>query len=178
MYINMHSQCVSCEAFQDVAEGISMTMRAIAEQLGVSIPTLYRKLKADGVNVSELRDEKTGKVTPAGAAVIADVFRGAKDNKAIQDIINGGSQSVAGDMSTRDANATVEAAVCAVKLEAAEAQIARLETEVEQLRGERDRLLTLLEAEQAQRVRLLESGNHQRRGLFAWLRRSRGDGGE
>ena len=154
-----------------------MTMRAIADELGVSVPTLYRRLKAEGVNVADLRDEKTGKVTPAGAAVIADVFRGSMDNKAVQEIISGDSQSVASDTLQRDAAAMVQSAVCAAKLEAAEATISRLENELNQLRGERDRLLSLLEQEQAQRVRLLE-GDHQRRGLFAWFRRSRGAGNE
>lgn len=152
-----------------------MTMRAIAEKLGVSVPTLYRRLKAEGVNLAELKDEKTGKVTPAGAAVIADLFRGTGDDAAIQDIISGDSQSVADETLLQDAGETVEAAVLRVKLEAAEMTIRRLETQIEQLQGERDRLLSLLEAEQAQRVHLLGDGHHQRRGLFSWFRRGRGE---
>lgn len=151
-----------------------MTMRAIADELGISIPTLYRRLKAEGVNVADLRDEKTGKVTPAGAAVIADIFRGSTDNKAIQEIINGDSQSVASNTAGQDADATVRAAVCAAKLEAAEATITRLEDELTRLRDERDKLLTMLETEQRQRVQLLTDGNARRGGLFAWLRRGRG----
>lgn len=151
-----------------------MTMRAIANELGVSIPTLYRRLKAEGVNLADLRDDKTGKVTPAGAAVIADVFRGSMDNTAVQEIINGDSQSVAGDTSTQYADATVRAAVCAAKLEAAEATIKRLEDELTRLRDERDKLLALLEGEQRQRQMLLTDG-HQRRGLFGWFKRGRGD---
>lgn len=150
-----------------------MTMRAIADELGISIPTLYRRLKAEGVNVADLRDEKTGKVTPAGAAVIADIFRGSTDNKAIQEIINGDSQSVASDTAGQDADATVRAAVCAAKLEAAEATITRLEDELTRLRDERDKLLTMLEVEQRQRQMLLTDG-HQRRGLFRRFKRNRG----
>lgn len=150
-----------------------MTMRAIADELGISIPTLYRRLKAEGVNVADLRDEKTGKVTPAGAAVIADIFRGSTDNKAIQEIINGDSQSVASNTAGQDADATVRAAVCAAKLEAAEATITRLEDELTRLRDERDKLLALLEGEQKQRQMLLTDG-HQRRGLFGWFKRNRG----
>ena len=48
--------------------GDTMTMRAIAAQLGVTIPTLYRRLKAAGIDVKSLRDDKTGKVTADGAA--------------------------------------------------------------------------------------------------------------
>lgn len=154
-----------------------MTMRVIADKLGVSIPTLYRRLKAAGVNVADLRDDKTGKVTPAGAAMIADVFRGGEDNTAIQGIIDGASQPVSDDTSQQHAGVTVAEAVLRVKLEGAEATITRLETELNQLRDERDRLLTMLEAEQRQRVQLLEDGR-QRRGLFAWLRRGKGGGSD
>ena len=146
-----------------------MTMRSIAGDLGISIPTLYRRLKAAGVNVAELRDDKTGKVTPAGAAVIADLFRGGEDDTAIQEILNGGSQSVARDTLTRDADATVEIAVLRERVRGLEDKLTALDSECDRLRAERDRLLTLVEGEQAQRVRLLEGG--QRRGLFGWLRR-------
>ena len=146
-----------------------MTMREIAGQLGVSVPTLYRRIKAEGVNVAELRDEKTGKVTPAGAAVIADIFRGATDNATFQEVFNGASQSVLRDTLSKDADATVTAAVCAAKLEAAEATIKRLEADLERIRGERDRLLDMLEAEQRQRQQLLTEGT--KRGSFmTWLR--------
>lgn len=150
-----------------------MTMRAIADQLGVSIPTLYRRLKAEGVNLADLKDSKTGKVTPAGAAVIADIFRGSEDETAIQDVISGASQCVSGDISRQDADVTFEAAVLRVKLEAAEATITRLEDDLTRLRGEHDKLLSMLEAEQRQRQLLLTEGR-RRRGLFAWLRGDRG----
>lgn len=152
-----------------------MTMRAIAEQLGVSIPTLYRKLKAEGVALSDLRDEKTGKVTPAGAAVIADVFRGSTDDETIQDVLNGDFQSVSVETSRRDDADTVNA-VLRVKLEAAEDKLMMVTAERDRLREQVDKLTAMLQAEQAQRVRLLESG-HQRRGLFAWFK-SRGNGGD
>lgn len=155
-----------------------MTMRAIAGELGVPIPTLYRRLKAAGVNIADLRDETTGKVTPAGAAVIADLFRGSADDTAIQEVLNGDSHSVASDTKRRDGGETAAEAVLKVKLEAAESTISRLEDELRGLRSERDRLLTMLEAEQAQRVHLLESGRRrddqrgdQRGGLFGWFRR-------
>lgn len=162
-----------------------MTMRAIADELGVSIPTLYRRLKAEGVNVADLRDPRTGKVTPAGAAVIADVFRDTTNNTVIQEIINRDSQTVSSDTAKQDTDAMVRAAVCAAKLEAAEATITRLEDELTRLRNERDKLLTMLEVEQRQRQMLLTDGRRHG-GLFGWLKRIRdtntntntnGDGG-
>lgn len=153
-----------------------MTIKAIASQLGVSVPTLYRRLKTLGINIADLRDEKTGKITPAGAAVIADVFRGAGDSAAIQDILNGDAQRISDDTSTRDVDATVQAAVNAARLEAAELIIKRLEDELTRIRDERDKLLAMLEIEQRQRVQLLD-GARQRRGLFGWGR-GRGSGRE
>lgn len=152
-----------------------MTMREIAGRLGVSIPTLYRRLKAEGVNVADLRDEKTGKVTPAGAAIIADMFRGAEDNTTIHEVLNGDSQSVSSETVQRDTSETVTEAVLRVKLEAAEDKLAMVMEERDRLRERVDTLTAMLQAEQAQRTRLLEDGHHQRRGLFAWFRRGSGE---
>lgn len=148
-----------------------MTMRSIAGDLGISIPTLYRRLKAAGVNVAELRDDKTGKVTPAGAAVIADLFRGGEDDTAIQEILNGDSQSVARDTLTRDADATVEIAVLRERVRGLEDKLETVTNERDRLRGQVDSLTAMLQTEQAQRVRLLEDGQRRGRGLLAWLRR-------
>ena len=149
-----------------------MTMRSIAGDLGISIPTLYRRLKAAGVNVAELRDDKTGKVTPAGAAVIADLFRGGEDDTAIQEILNGDSQSVARDTLTQDADATVEIAVMRERVRGLEDKLETVTNERDRLREQVDTLTAMLQTEQAQRVRLLEGG---RRGLFGWLRRRGGE---
>ena len=152
-----------------------MTMRAIAEKLGVSIPTLYRRLKAEGVNVADLRDEKTGKVTPAGAAVVADIFRGSMDDTAIQENIKADSQSVSSDTLRQDASETVAEAVLRVKLEAAEDKLLMVTVERDRLREQVDTLTAMLQAEQAQRVRLLEDGHQRRHGFWAWFRRDKGE---
>jgi len=151
-----------------------MTVREVAAELGVSVPTLYRRLKAEGIDIKGLRDGDTGALTTEGASIIAALFSGSGDDKAVRDIIGGASQSVAHDTACNDTALAVEAAVLRVKLEAAEAEAGRLRAEVDGLKAERDRLLTLLEGEQRQRVQLLEDGNQRRRGLFGWFRRGRG----
>lgn len=151
-----------------------MTVREVAAELGVSVPTLYRRLKAEGIDVKGLRDGDTGALTAEGASIIAALFSGSGDDKAVRDIIGGASQSVAHDTACDDTALQVEAAVLRVRLEAAEAEAVRLRAEVDSLRAERDRLLTLLEGEQRQRVQLLEDSNRGRRGLFGWFRRGRG----
>ena len=132
-----------------------MTIREIAERLDVSVPTLYRRLKAEGIDVKALRDDKTGKVTPAGASVIASLFSVSEDDAAIQEVIDGASQPVSPDTSCNDTELRVRAAVAEARLEAAERELERLRSEVDSLRAERDRLLSLLEGEQQQRQRLL-----------------------
>lgn len=150
-----------------------MTLRAIAESLGVTPVTVYRRLKNHGVNVGSLRNAD-GEITTEGAGIIASLFDATPDDAAVQERISTASQSVTVETSQADTAVQMEAAVLRVKLEAAEATVQRLETECDRLRAERDRLLTLLEQEQAQRVRLLEDGG-RRRGWFAWLRRGRAD---
>lgn len=169
MHNDIHSQCVSHVAFQDVSGGNGMTMRAIAEQLGVSIPTLYRKLKTEGVKVSELRDDKTGKVTPAGAAIIADLFRGSEDNTAIQDVLNGVSQTVTHETALQDGDETLTVAVLRERIAGVEERLSMMTAERDRLRSECDRLMSLLEAEQRQRQQLLTDGRG--RGLLGWFRR-------
>jgi len=150
-----------------------MTVREVAAELGVSVPTLYRRLKAEGIDIKGLRDGDTGALTAEGASIIAALFSGSGDDKAVRDIIGGASQTVAHDTACNDTALQVEAAVLRVRLEAAEAEAGRLRAEVDSLKAERDRLLTLLEGEQRQRVQLLEDGKRRRQGWFSWFRRGR-----
>ena len=155
--------------------GDTMTMRAIAAQLGVTIPTLYRRLKAAGIDVKSLRDDKTGKVTAEGALIIADMLGSPEDDTAVQDIITAASQSDTGE-AVQDVTALlVRLATAEAKLEGATETVQRLDTEVRRLQAEVDRLTALLEGEQRQRQALLTDGNQgQRRGLFGFLRRHPG----
>lgn len=152
-----------------------MTMREIAERLGVSIPTLYRRLKQADIDIASLRDDKTGKVTPAGAAAIADLFGSPEDDTAVQGIIEGASQSVAGD-GLQDVTALqIRLATAEARLEASAETVQRLDTEVRRLQSEVDRLTGLLEAEARTRQALLTDGSQRRRGgFFGWLRRTPG----
>ena len=156
-----------------------MTVREIAAELGVSVPTLYRKLKAAGIDIKGLRDDKTGKVTAEGASIIADVMGAPADDTAVQNIISGASQSDTGE-AVQDVTALlVRLATSEAKLEAATETVQRLDTEVRRLQGEVDRLTALLEGEQRQRQALLTDGSQgqRRRGLFGWLR-SKTPGGD
>ena len=151
-----------------------MTMREIATELGVSIPTLYRRLKQEGVDIKGLRDEKTGKVTAEGASVIAGLIGSPEDDKAVQGIINGASQSVTADELQEITTLRINLATAEARLEASAETVKRLDTEVRRLQTEVDRLTGLLEAEARTRQALLTDGaqGQRRRGLFDWLRRT------
>lgn len=149
-----------------------MTVRAIAETLGVSVATLYRRCKAAGIDIKGMRDAKTGKVTPAGAAAIADLFGSPEDDTAVQDIIEAASQSDTGETAQDMTALLVRLATAEARLEASTETVQRLDTEVRRLQAEVDRLTALLEGEQRQRQALLTDGNQRSRGrgLFGWFR--------
>ena len=156
--------------------GDTMTVREIAAELNVSVPTLYRKLKAAGIDIKGLRDSKTGKVTAEGAAIIADMFGSPEDDTAVQDIITAASQSDTGE-AVQDVTALlVRLAAAEARLEASAETVQRLDTEVRRLQAEVDRLTGLLEAEARTRQALLTDGSQgqRRRGLFGFLRRQPG----
>lgn len=153
-----------------------MTLRAIADQLGVKPVTIYRRMKASGIEPATLRDDN-GNITPEGASIIASLFDATPNDTVIQKHINAALQSESDDTSQNVSDDTVSAAVLLARLEGAQALI-------EQLTGERDELRRQLAAAQAalaaeqedrqQERRLLTGdtpdGSTKRRGLFSWLR--------
>ena len=153
-----------------------MTMRAIAAELGVSMPTLYRRLKAEGIDLATLRDDSGG-ITTAGASLIASLFDSSDSDTAIQAALHGcvddARQDVSFDTLPSDTALQVEVAILRERLTAAEEKLQAMTDECDRLRGERDRLLALLEGEQRQRQLLLTDGHQRRGGLFGWLRRPR-----
>ena len=150
-----------------------MTITGMAKELNVSAMTVYRRMKRAGVNVTELRDDATGELTSEGVAVIGSLFDATGQQAAQQ--ADAPRTQPAAQPDTQPAE--VEAAVLRVKLEASEATVQRLEDEVQRLRGECDRLVSMLEVEQRQRQQLLTDGQQRRGGLFGWLRRPRDGSG-
>ena len=145
----------------------------MAKELNVSAMTVYRRMKRAGVDVAELRDDATGELTSEGVAVIGSLFDATGQQAAQQ--ADATRTQPAAQPDTQPAE--VEAAVLRVKLEASEATVQRLEDEVQRLRGECDRLVSMLEVEQRQRQQLLTDGRQRRVGLFGWLRRPRDGSG-
>lgn len=155
-----------------------MTLAEMARQLNTSTMTIYRRLDKAGLKIADLRDADTGEITAEGVAAIGGLFTTTGATGSATNATTG-STTRTQPTTQRDAQPSeVEAAVLRVKLEATEAMLEAVTDERNRLRDERDKLLVMLEQEQRQRVLMLGDGNQQRRGLFGWLRRSRGGGGD
>ena len=148
-----------------------MTLTEIAKQLNTTTMTIYRRLDKAGLKIADLRDANTKELTAEGVAVIGSLFDATGQQAAQQADATRTQQAAQPDTQP----AEVEAAVLRVKLEASEATVQRLEDEVKRLRGECDRLVSMLEVEQQQRQRLLTDGNQQRRGIFGFFKRGGGN---
>ena len=153
-----------------------MTMRGIAAEMGVSMPTLYRRLKAENIDLATLRDDSGG-ITPAGASLIASLFDTSASDTAIQNAlherVSDVCQVVSPDTLRDDTPIQLETAILRERVRGLEDTVQRLTADCDRLRAERDRLLTMLEAEQRQRQQLLTDGHQRRGGLFGWFRRPR-----
>ena len=51
-----------------------MTIKEVAERTGLSHQAIYKKLKARGLSVSDLKDKATGQLSEEGERVIAELF--------------------------------------------------------------------------------------------------------
>ena len=125
-----------------------MTIREIAEAHGVSVQTIYKKLKSRKINLATLKDS-SGQLTEAGEQQINALFE----------------------------QKTADSTVVKTEVEKLKTEVERLKTQVEMLTSERDYLRTALEHQQAlhglalQRIALPtpEDSNSSKRG-FKWFR--------
>lgn len=147
-----------------------MTLTDVAKELNTTTMTIYRRLKRAGVNVADLRDDVTGELTAEGVSVIGGLFDATGANIASHP----DATRIQPDAQPDAQHVDVEAAVLRVKLEAAEDKLAMVTAERDRLLERVDTLTAMLQAEQAQRVRLLEDGHHQRRGFWSWFKRDKG----
>ena len=163
-----------------------MTLKAIADELNTTTMTIYRRLEKKSINIGELRDADTGEITPAGAAVIASLFKntGTTDDndrvkQIITDVLTGDAQGATGEAAqqTPGSSGTEAAQVAALTatVDGLRALVAQLEGERDELRRQLSQVTAALQAEQADRQQerlALTAGStdsaQQRRG---WLYR-------
>lgn len=107
-----------------------MTIKDVAARTRLSHQAIYKRLKARGLSVSDLKDRATGQLTPEGERILAEMFSLQAEESA----------GASAPPSTPEASAdTVEA-------EELRNEVARLTTEVEKLRN---RVATLEETNKA-----------------------------
>ena len=161
-----------------------MTLKAIADELNTTTMTIYRRLEKKSINIGELRDADTGEITPAGAAVIASLFKntGTTDDndrvkQIITDVLTGDTQGATGEAAqqTPGSSGTEAAQVAALMatVDGLRALVAQLEGERDELRRQLSQVTAALQAEQADRQQerlALTAGStdsaQQRRGWF------------
>ena len=142
----------------NITGGYSMTLKALAEDLHVSVMTIYRRAKAAGVSMADLRGSDGG-LTAEGVSVLASLFDG----------VTGGTEGFTGGVtSIHHADNMVEVARLTAEVDGLRRLVAALERERDDLR----RRLDASEAERRQRDQLLLPG-----GIRGWWRRFRGGGG-
>lgn len=139
-----------------------MTLKAIAEELNTTTMTIYRRLEKNSIAIAELRDADTGEITPAGAAVIASLFKNTgttEDNERVKqiitDVLTGDTQGATGEAAQQTpASSGTEAAQVAALMATVEglrALVAQLEGERDELRRQLSQVTAALQAEQADR---------------------------
>lgn len=164
-----------------------MTIKELADRLGVSSQSVYKRLKNHGVKLETLKDKATGEITAEGLQVVARVFNLDLTSEQTQ-------PETATETETR-----VESPVDS-EVERLKKEVERLTTEVEKLNNlnstmvekieslesERDYLRQTLQAQQQlqamtlQRLPALPAAGQTSRagGLFGWLnRRKKSKGG-
>lgn len=51
-----------------------MTVKDVAEMAGMSVQSVYKRFKANGLKVETLKDKESGHFTPAGEAIVKSLF--------------------------------------------------------------------------------------------------------
>ena len=147
-----------------------MKIKDVAQLTGYSHQFIYKKIKASGFSLDELKDGETGHLTTDGEQIIRELFS----------IPDGASPVVNQDATEmRNQVATLEKEVETLKH-----QVELLNQQIESLTGERDYLReTLDKSQQLQMatlatVKLLPSGERKRRSLWDILRGRGADNAE
>lgn len=156
-----------------------MTLKALAEELHVSVMTVYRRAERNDIDIKELRGPDK-ELTTEGVKLLAALFDDTTpDTTNTTETVTMDATSLLDDSNSEDNR---------VKVARLEATVDGLRALVAQLQGERDALRAALAAEQEDRAaerRMItgtigasdageggEDHQQQRRGgLFAWFRR-------
>ena len=156
-----------------------MTIKELADRLGVSSQSVYKRLKNHGVKLETLRDKATGEITADGLQVVARIF----------DLDTTGEQAQPEPAAEVESQVDSEVERLKKEVERLTAEVEKLNSlnstmveKVESLESERDYLRQTLQAQQQLQAMTLQklpslpaAGQTSRAGggLFGWLNRRR-----
>ena len=114
-----------------------MTVKDVSTMTGISVQAVYKRLKAKGLNLDEIRSKETGHFTEDGEALIKTIFN--LNNQPEQAF----SSSI--DFKAELDKLKTELSTAKTRIEVLEAQVTLLENERDHLREEvsRSQLLQL-----------------------------------
>lgn len=130
----------------------TMTVKALADMLGTSTATLYRRLKAAGIVIDDYRDEH-GELTSEGIQAASALFDGVSADTTKGDAV------INADNAATDSAAPSEVAELHLRLEAAQQRIADLESALMAAREDAAAWRHRSEQDAARLDRMLPSGN-------------------
>jgi septal ring factor EnvC (AmiA/AmiB activator) len=113
----------------------ALTVKEFAKAAGVTTAAVYKRLKVNGLDIAELKDPDTGKLTPEGIEQLQALF--------------GGSQpELTTELTTEVDRLTTELMELSTKLKALETELSDTKAELESMKAEnallreREKLLT------------------------------------
>lgn len=143
-----------------------MNVKEVASLTGLTHQAIYKRIKAHGHKLEELKDKATGQFTQEGEAVLRELFN---------------LDAVQPELTTEVEDLRNQVAELTTEVEKLRNQITVLETKAQALTEERDFLrVTLEHSQQLQAVTLAKVPNvpaltdESRRGLRGWWARLRG----
>ena len=147
-----------------------MTIKEVAQLTGLTHQAIYKKIKANGLRLDNLKDKTTGQLTAEGEAIIKDLFCISEPPPAAD--------------ATEVEKLTTTVAELTTEVEKLRNQVANQAERITALTEERDFLRTALDqAQKLQAITLakvpsapaLPSGEKKKRGLFGWFSKKGGD---
>ena len=121
-----------------------MTLKEYAATIGVSVQAVYKRVKANGLNLDQLRDKETGQLTEEGLKEVDKIFN--LDSTKVESVEQ-----------------------LKTEVEKLKTQVDMLTAERDRLLEERDRLLVL----QLETLRKIPAAlpAPERKNIFSWFRK-------
>lgn len=146
-----------------------MNVKEVATLTGLTHQAIYKRIKAAGYKLEELKDKASGQFTPEGEAVLREMFN---------------LDELQPELTTEVDELTTQVAELTTEVEKLRNQVATLEAQAQALTEERDFLrVTLEHSQQLQAATLAKVPSAPalpapRGGLRGWWARLRGKDGE